>query len=57
MTRGTKACANWLKYCLELGYKKEHLDVLEKVWNDYHDENGNLISSFCAETATAELPL
>jgi len=39
---GIKECANWLKYCLDIGYKKEQLTALEKLWWDYHDGNGNL---------------
>ena len=37
-----KACANWLVYCLQLGWKKEQLDILEKIWWEHHDDNGRL---------------
>lgn len=42
-TQGIKKCAEWLRYCLEIGWKKEQLDALEKIWWDFHDGNGNLL--------------
>ena len=34
-----RACATWLKYCLDVGYKKEQLNALEKLWWDYQEPN------------------
>lgn len=42
-TRAIQDCAVWLNYCLSIGYTKEQLDALEKIWWEHHDENGNLI--------------
>ena len=39
---GIKKCAIWLTYCLEVGWKKEHLDDLEKLYWRWKDKNGNL---------------
>lgn len=36
-----KKCAEWLAYCLEIGWDKSQLDGLEKLWMDNHDEFGN----------------
>ena len=33
--------ANWLSYCLEIGWDKDHLDKLGEIWDGYYDENGN----------------
>lgn len=38
-------CAEWLSFCLSIGWEKEHLDGLEKIWWEHHDEKGNLTSS------------
>jgi hypothetical protein len=35
-------CAYWLLYCLSIGWAKEELDELEKIWWRYHDRFGNL---------------
>lgn len=38
-------CAIWLTQCInEFGFKKENLDALEKIWWEYHDFNGKLVS-------------
>ena len=34
-------CAEWLRRCLELGWRKEDLDFLEGLWWEYHDDYGN----------------
>jgi hypothetical protein len=45
--QGIKACANWLRYCLDIGYKKENLNapqsagdnwsvISDKVESDYN---------------------
>ena len=36
-------CAEWLSTCVKAGWDKEVLPGLEKLWNDAHDEKGNLI--------------
>lgn len=40
-TKKVKKCAEWLAYCLEIGWDKSQLDALEKLWMDNHDDNGN----------------
>ena len=35
-----KTCAEWLAYCLSLGWHKAQLDELEALWWKYHDNNG-----------------
>lgn len=45
MSRTSKAireCAEWLSYCLKVGWKKEQLDELERIWWTHHDDYGNL---------------
>jgi hypothetical protein len=34
-----KRCAEWLRYCLEIGWKKSQLDALEKLWWKFHKLN------------------
>lgn len=34
--RQIEACANWLAYCLSIGWKKSDLDELERIWWKYH---------------------
>lgn len=41
--RAMLACAEWLAYCLEIGWLKSQLDDLERLWWQYHDDQGNLI--------------
>lgn len=41
-TRAIRQCAEWLAYCLWIGWKKSDLDALEALWWQYHDERGNL---------------
>jgi hypothetical protein len=41
-TKGLRLCAEWLAYCLKIGWKKEHLDDLAKLWWKHHDSNGKL---------------
>jgi hypothetical protein len=38
------ACAQWLSYCLSIGWPKTDLDELERLWYQYHDDNGKLIT-------------
>ena len=39
--KAIKQCAEWLSYCLKIGWKKKQLDKLEATWWEYHDENGD----------------
>ena len=32
--------AEWLLYCLEIGWQKKHLDDLSAIWDKYKDEYG-----------------
>lgn len=38
-----KKCAEWLAGCLKSGWDKKHLDGLQRIWWEHHDEQGNLI--------------
>jgi len=40
--RALQVCANWLAYCLKLGWKASDVPRLEQLWLEYHDEYGNL---------------
>lgn len=42
--RAIKKCADWLKYCLDIGYHKDDLDTLEKIWWQHHDWNTGEVS-------------
>jgi hypothetical protein len=37
-----RACAEWLGFCLKIGWRKEDLDALERLWWQYHDDQGRL---------------
>lgn len=37
-----RKCAEWLRTCLELGWRRDELDWLEELWWKHHDANGNL---------------
>lgn len=41
-TRAITACANWLTYCLALGWPKKDLDRLQQIWWEWHDDYGRL---------------
>lgn len=43
--KALKACADWLGYCLSIGWEKSQLDALEKIWWQHRDNKGNLIKS------------
>jgi hypothetical protein len=34
--------AEWLKFCLDIGWDKSQLDELDKLWDKFKDEAGNL---------------
>ncbi len=40
--KAIKACADWLRYCLSIGWSRDDIDALEALWWQYHDEYGNL---------------
>lgn len=45
MTRSTKAirtCAEWLAFCIRIGWPRRDLDALERIWWDCHDDFGRL---------------
>lgn len=37
--------AKWLAYCLEIGWDKELLPELERIWDSYYDKFGNKIEN------------
>jgi hypothetical protein len=37
-------CQKWLRDCLRLGWRNRDLTDLEKLWWEYHDQNGNPIA-------------
>jgi hypothetical protein len=41
--KAIKECARWLAYCMEIGWEKKDLDMLEKLWWKYHDTKGKII--------------
>jgi len=51
--KAVMACAEWLKYCLSIGWRKSDLDDLQRIWWQWHDDDGNLIPR--KEDADAEL--
>jgi hypothetical protein len=40
---GLRRCAEFLTFCLSIGWSRESLDLLERLWWEDHDHNGNLI--------------
>jgi hypothetical protein len=36
--KAIRECAEWLSYCLKIGWTKGQLDELEKIWWKYHDK-------------------
>lgn len=41
-TEAIRKCAEWLSYCLKIGWPRSSLDELQELWWKYHDNNGNL---------------
>jgi hypothetical protein len=41
--KAIQKCAEWLAYCLSIGWKKRDLDRLERLWWEHHDRYGQLI--------------
>ncbi len=40
--RAVIACAEWLAFCVRIGWSKDSLDALEILWWKYHDWQGQL---------------
>lgn len=40
--RAARDCANWLRACLQLGWRRESLADLEEIWWTHHDYLGRL---------------
>lgn len=34
--------AEWLTYCLSIGFEKSQIDTLSAIWDQFKDEYGNL---------------
>lgn len=32
-----KECAEWLAFCLSIGWRRDQLDALEALWWQYHE--------------------
>jgi hypothetical protein len=46
MSRNRQAiakCAEWLSFCLSIGWSETDLDALQAIWWRHHDDYGNLI--------------
>src|SRR3990167_6681811 len=42
-TKALRQCAEWLCYCIKIGWLTSDLDALERIWWKYHDNHGRLI--------------
>jgi hypothetical protein len=40
--KAIRACADWLDYCLSIGWSKGNLDALQELWWKHHDDEGKL---------------
>lgn len=40
--RAQELCAEWLVYCLHIGWSRSMLDKLENLWWEHHDRYGEL---------------
>ena len=40
--RSIVKCAEWLAFCLRIGWQQTDLDFLERLWWKYHDKQGYL---------------
>jgi len=40
-----RKCAEWLKSCKAIGWTADETSMLCDLWWQYHDDNGNLVSS------------
>lgn len=43
--KGVMKRAEWLSFCLSIGWQKDQLDGLGDIWDKHHDEAGNLTTS------------
>ncbi len=34
--KAIKECAEWLSFCLSIGWRRDQLDALEALWWQYH---------------------
>lgn len=42
--RASRQCAQWLQYCLRIGWSRSSLDRLQALWWQYHSlETGELL--------------
>lgn len=39
---GLRKCAEWLAYCLKIGWRKDQLDQLEELWWQVRNHRGEL---------------
>ena len=37
--RAARACAEWLAFCVRIGWRRDRLDALEAIWWRWHDES------------------
>lgn len=37
------AATHYIDYCRSIGFKENELDGMERLWWNWHDENGNLL--------------
>ena len=42
--KAVEKCTEWLSYCISIGWRKQDLDGLEKIWWEHRDKNGELIA-------------
>lgn len=40
--KALRECAEWLAFCVRIGWSKSVLDQLEALWWEFHDERGQL---------------
>ena len=38
-----RRCAEWLKFCLDIGWRRDQLDALQALWWKHHNHHGELI--------------
>lgn len=38
-----RKCAEWLAYCLSIGWRRDQLDALEALWWQHHDRTGRVV--------------
>lgn len=53
--QAVRACAEWLRVCLDLGWRTSDLDWLEALWWKYHDRTGQLTTG-PSQTAALDGP-